>query len=108
MNTLDEVKDILHEINPGGGGSVGDLNDDEYNRLRGELLRCAVLEYYMPLQADVQPGVHPDGKKTGGLVLLYKRVVRRLLRFLLLPLIRQQSEFNAQMIQALDMIRQKK
>ena len=90
MNTLDDVYKILHELNPGG------FNADEYGRLREELVKNAVLDYYIPLRSD--------RKVIGPVIVLFKRIVRRLLSNLLLPLVRQQNTFNAHVIQALDSI----
>ena len=99
MNTLDEVQGILHEINTGvplGDNPADGFDEDEYNRLREELTKHAVLKYYVPL--------YSDRKVIGPLIVLFKKIIRRLSKNLIFPLIEQQNEFNALMIRSLDLL----
>ena len=108
MRTIDAVLKILREIgsDPLSYTDTQHISTDEivsillnksefeYLRINSELRANAVLDYYYPL--------HSNRKIIGRLIVLFRRIVRRLLRFLFLPILEQQSAFNVQTIAMLE------
>ena len=108
MNTLDEVKKIVGELDreplemydASGEKSTDEILSALLNRpvqerssgASGAGLGDTRLEYYIPLRSD--------RKVIGGIITFFKRVVRRILKYLFLPVVDKQNKINAQIAAA--------
>jgi len=94
---LDRSLDERSSSNENEDEKIVDNNappDDGYSLIHEELLKNATNVYYTP--------IHSNRKLIGGLILLFKKVVRRILKGLLQPMIDRQNAFNTFVIHALD------
>jgi len=115
MNTVDEVGKILREISEKDSGSLS-TEDIMFALLnRAPCDRCAAIK--ISIERDEQKKrrelaessnltyynqIHSNRSIIGRLIVLYRRIVRRLLRFLFLPILERQSIYNAQTAALLD------
>jgi len=93
MNTTEKVKIILGEINPETRHD-NKVAAENYNELLRQMKETAFLDYYHPIRSD--------RKIIGPFIVLFKRLMRRLLKNIFLPLIDRQNKFNALTIAVLE------
>ena len=94
MRTYDEVNKILLEIGSDtfniSGITPGRSTEDIVSILLNiPLFEQQRLEYYNPIRSD--------RKIIGRAIVFFKRVVRKVLTFLVLPIVHKQNAINAQM-----------
>ena len=104
MRTYDEVNKILMET----GSETSDDDGSPSQRSTDEIVSIVLkrpmhdqngrivspgLEYYQPLKSD--------RKIVGRLIVFFKRIVRKILKYLFLPIVEKQNAINAQMAEAL-------